>query len=138
MQRLYGFWKVVLTDVLGAICLISALLFGWLPGPGGIPLFILGLTLLSINHKWARRYIDLVKTYSNRLGDLIFIENRAVQYAFDGLAIALVLGAIYPSYLHNVWWQYSLATFCGFLALTIFLGNRRRWHRIKTHLKHKR
>lgn len=137
MKRAYRFGIIFITDVLGVICLISSLLLGWLPGPGGVPLFILGLTLLSIHHAWARRYIDLVKKYSNRIGELIFIENKRVQYAFDGLAIILVAGAIYPSYLRNVWWQYSIAAFCGFLAITIILGNRRRWKRLKQHFKRK-
>jgi membrane-bound ClpP family serine protease len=61
MKRLLRFWKIVVLDVLGVALMILAVLTGWLPGPGGIPLFIIGLSLLAINHEWAERYIDLLK-----------------------------------------------------------------------------
>jgi uncharacterized protein (TIGR02611 family) len=47
--------------VVGGICLIAAPLTGWLPGPGGIPLFILGLAILASEFEWAHRLLHRVK-----------------------------------------------------------------------------
>ncbi len=138
MQKIYRFWKVALTDTLGVLCLIGALLFGWLPGPGGIPLFILGLSLLSINHDWAQRYIDLAQEYAHRVGDLIFIKNPIAQILYDVLAVVLMASAVYVLLNLEQMWQLSLGIFLGFMALTVFLGNRQRWRRLKARIKHKR
>ncbi len=52
--------KHLATDALGILLLVIALLIGWLPGPGGIPLTIAGLALLAVNHNWARRWLALL------------------------------------------------------------------------------
>jgi hypothetical protein len=41
--------------------MVLAILLGWLPGPGGIPLFLVGLSLLAINHEWAKKRMDSIK-----------------------------------------------------------------------------
>lgn len=47
---------VVLT--LGIVIIICAGLIGWLPGPGGLPLFLLGITLLATEFHWAEHIRD--------------------------------------------------------------------------------
>ncbi len=44
---------IVLTVGLFFVLLSGAL--GWLPGPGGIPLFLLGIAILSSEFHWAER-----------------------------------------------------------------------------------
>lgn len=39
--------------VLGAGLIIAALLLGWLPGPGGTPLFLAGMAVLASEFRWA-------------------------------------------------------------------------------------
>lgn len=41
--------------VLGALLLILSALTGWLPGPGGIPLFLIGMAVLASEFRWAHR-----------------------------------------------------------------------------------
>lgn len=41
--------------VLGSALLILSLLTGWLPGPGGIPLFLIGMAVLASEFRWAHR-----------------------------------------------------------------------------------
>ena len=53
MKRL---WLRVIVGVAGAVLIIAAPLTGWLPGPGGIPLFLLGLAVLSSEFMWAERW----------------------------------------------------------------------------------
>lgn len=45
-----------LVAVCGVALIIAAPLTGWLPGPGGIPLFLLGLAVLGTEFHWARRF----------------------------------------------------------------------------------
>ena len=47
--------------VLGGLLIIAAPLTGWLPGPGGIPLFIAGLAVLASEFEWAQRLLYRVK-----------------------------------------------------------------------------
>ena len=47
--------------IIGGIFIIAAPLTGWLPGPGGIPLFILGLAILASEFEWAQRLLYRVK-----------------------------------------------------------------------------
>lgn len=44
--------------VVGMIFVIAAGLTGWLPGPGGIPLFLIGITILATEFAWAQRLRD--------------------------------------------------------------------------------
>lgn len=44
---------VVLT--VGMLFVIAAGLTGWLPGPGGIPLFLIGVAILATEFEWAER-----------------------------------------------------------------------------------
>jgi hypothetical protein len=41
--------------ILGWLLIIAAPLIGWLPGPGGLILFPLGLALVLKNSPWAKR-----------------------------------------------------------------------------------
>lgn len=50
------FWFRLAIGVIGASMLIAAPLTGWLPGPGGIPLFLAGLGVLSTEFLWAKRF----------------------------------------------------------------------------------
>lgn len=49
----------------GFSLIILAGLIGWLPGPGGIPLFILGIAILASEYEWADRLkrfiLDIIK-----------------------------------------------------------------------------
>lgn len=50
---------------LGGAFIVAAGLFGWLPGPGGIPLFLVGIAILATEFAWAERFkvymLDLIK-----------------------------------------------------------------------------
>jgi hypothetical protein len=53
--------------VVGGLLLIAAPLTGWLPGPGGIPLFIAGLAVLASEFEWAQRLLYRVKDWVKAL-----------------------------------------------------------------------
>jgi uncharacterized protein (TIGR02611 family) len=53
--------------IVGGLLLILAPLTGWLPGPGGIPLFIAGLAVLASEFEWAQRVLMRVKEWVKAL-----------------------------------------------------------------------
>lgn len=115
--------------------MIGALLTGWLPGPGGIPLFIIGLSLLAINHEWAERYIDLLREYADKISDVIFVPKLRVF--FDVLAVVLCVAAVSLLTLRPDFWALPLGAFLGGMTLLTFFGNRDRWARLKRKLLRK-
>ena len=72
MKRVLEVSWIILVDIAGVALLILALLVGWLPGPLGIPLTLAGLSLLAINHDWAKRLIERIKTEGLKLKDRLF------------------------------------------------------------------
>lgn len=67
MQRLKMAWKRlpnnprrVLTFILGMLLVLTAPLFGAIPGPGGMLLFLLGIAILATEFTWAERLRDLI------------------------------------------------------------------------------
>lgn len=68
--------------VVGLIFIIAAGLTGWLPGPGGIPLFLIGIAILATEFEWAERIRDYA---------LQFIKNFAHWYKINRVIGTLVL-----------------------------------------------
>jgi hypothetical protein len=122
--------RAIAIDVLGVMMLIGALLFGWLPGPGGIPLLVGGLALLSINHTWAKRLLERVKKDGESLMGIIFRDHPIIKLAFDLLSVVLVIGATFLLYQTDRNLLQSLAIILLAIALGLFLGNRKRLERI--------
>lgn len=61
-QLLYRWWRAIPSRIRKPIVLTVGMLFillsgalGWLPGPGGIPLFLIGIAILSTEYHWAER-----------------------------------------------------------------------------------
>lgn len=125
--------------MLGVLCMILAPLLGWLPGPGGIPLFVLGLSLLAINHDWAGRYIDKIKDYVENLGEMVFTKDKDVQLAYDIICPLMVVSGSYLLYRHSAPWMVSVGIFLVLTGFSVLIGNRDRWTRLKKRLtkKHK-
>jgi uncharacterized membrane protein YfcA len=135
MKKFFRFWKVVIFDTIGILLMILALLTGWLPGPGGIPLFIIGLGILAIHHEWAQKYIDGLKDWVDKFGKRIFTEDKRMQLAYDIVSPLAVIGGIFVLYIHNALWQITVGIFLLIAGLTLFAGNRKRFQRLKAKLK---
>ncbi|MCA9327126.1 hypothetical protein KDA14_01215 [Candidatus Saccharibacteria bacterium] len=116
----------ILTDAAGYGLIILAGLTGWLPGPGGIPLLIAGLGLLSIHNKWAMDLREYLLKHGGKLVQLIFPKNPIAQWAYDIVAIALFAVAAYLGWMHAALWQISAATALFFIAVFVALMNRER------------
>ncbi|MGH9857821.1 MAG: hypothetical protein ACRD4B_08260, partial [Acidobacteriota bacterium] len=119
MPRYKHYTQLVIFDTLAVIFMIGAILTGWLPVPGGIPLFIIGLSLLAINHEWAEKYIDLLRKYADKLGDLIFLPR--LRLAFDILSPALVAAGILLVVYQDALWMLTFGIFGIALGVVAFL-----------------
>ena len=127
----------LLTDAAGYLLLLGALLTGWLPGPGGIPLALAGLGLLSIHNEWARRVRIYLLKRGGALSRILFPEHKFLQFAYDVVVTLLLAIVALLALEHGEVWQVSLGTILFFLALFIGLMNRNRYGTLKAKLKRK-
>jgi hypothetical protein len=129
--------KRIGTDFAGYFLILLGIASGWLPGPGGIPLILGGLGLLSINNAWAERGRDWLIAHAGDLVQWMFPKHRFVQALYDVLAVVLLGVVMYLGYNHAAIWQLSLATGLFFLTILIVGLNRDRYSRIKDKISHK-
>ncbi len=135
MNKLKKTTKIVIYDSLGVLCIIGSILFGWLPGPGGIPLFLIGLGLIATHHDWAERYITIIKKYADNIGDLVFVDTPAIQALYDSISLVLVGLSAYLLYSRPNAVLLAFGLSSGFIAILIFLRNRHRYNRIKAKIR---
>ncbi len=131
MAQIRRWLKIALLDTLGVACIVIAPLMGWLPGPGGVPLLILGLSLLAVHHEWAQRYIDFLRKYADRIGDKIFLANPRLQLLYDIAAPLLLAVGILLFVRKDSLWMASAGMVAIIGALLFFFGNRQRGRRLK-------
>ncbi len=120
----------IAVDALGILLIIAAGLFGWLPGPGGIPLLLAGLGLLATNHEWARKLLHSLKENGTKVMDIVFRDHPLLVIAYDVLSVTLLViaGLVFGEATGNI--MRGLATALLFLAIGLFLGNRKRIYAI--------
>lgn len=123
--------KRVGIDTLGYLLILASGAVGWLPGPGGIPLLLAGLSLLSINNDWARRLREYLFEHGGKVTAIIFPSNPKVEWFYDGLTVLLLAVVSVLAWSHAAVWQISLAVALFFIALTIAALNRGRASRLK-------
>lgn len=121
----------ILLDIAGYGLILLGIVSGWLPGPGGIPLILAGLGLLSIHNEWAARLRRWIFSHSKRLADSIFPHHRVVQWTYDIITILLLIVSAILIWQHRAIWQISLATFLFFASLLIAGYNRDRLARLR-------
>lgn len=140
MSNFKRYGKVVLFDSLAGLCFVGVILFGWLPGPGGIPLLLLGLGLLAVNHEWAEHWLNTAKHKGVSLKKWLFPDIGWIKYGYD---IACVLAVIFGFYLiyglQNRLFD-AVGSVLMLSALFIFFLNRDRYDKLSAALskrKHK-
>ncbi len=127
--------KRIGTDIAGYGLILLGVLSGWLPGPGGIPLILGGLGLLSINNEWARRLRDWLVKHGGNFIQRLFPKHPFVQAAYDLLALLLLGIVAWLAWQHAAIWQLSLAIALFCITLVIAGMNRDRLVRLKQNVK---
>ena len=121
--------KHVLLDIVGVLLIIISPLLGWIPGPGGIPLLLAGLSLLAVNHSWAKRWLKQINKRGSDLVELIFVDHTIWKIIYDIVSTLFVFVGIYFIYSHTSNFILSLAIFALLTGLGLFAGNRKRLQR---------
>ncbi len=98
MESLKQRWKAVpatirkpIIMIIGVIFIIAAGLTGWLPGPGGIPLFLVGIAILATEFAWAKRLQDRVIRDLKQFGET-YRQHKIIGTVVIIIAIAIVVG----------------------------------------------
>ena len=84
----------VAVGVLGVFLILLAGTTGWLPGPGGIPLALIGLAVLASEFEWAHRLLEWAKTKARELGHWTARQPvwvRALGGVFTAACIVVVI-----------------------------------------------
>jgi len=137
MTKIKLFFKRFGTDIAGYTCILLSAAVGWLPGPGGIPLLIAGLGLLSVHNKWAANLLDYVKRHSLTLQDIFFPKNKRIELAWDIFCIVLFFVAFYISVTADHWFIKALCTGAAAASTTALLFNRSRLDKLQKRIKRK-
>lgn len=124
MAKING--KRVLTDSAGYACLVLVPFVGWLPGPGGIPLLLTGLGLLSIHNPWAKRLLHYVRERSASLREIVFPDNKIIQLAWDIFVVMLLVGGYMLDVSTEGLFFRGISIGMYALASTTFMFNRHR------------
>ena len=121
--------KRIALDALGILLILISPIVGLLPGPGGIPLILAGLGLLSINEPWAQRWLHYVRENSEGFRQIFFPDNKIVQWAWDLFVVALIVaGTLINIYLEGSWLKYlSIPMFAATTVIFLFNRHRMRW-----------
>lgn len=137
-DRLYKWWKnrpvnvrKPFTFALGLVFICAAPLVGWIPGPGGIALFLAGIAVLASEFDWAENlkafFLHTVpKEIKNR-----WQPTPKWETTFDATSVVLLLGAGVAGYYQ--WYAPVLSLGIG--GICLFLFNRERLTRLKKRLK---
>ena len=137
MSKLKRYGKIILFDSLAGLCFVGVILFGWLPGPGGIPLFLAGLGLLAVNHDWAERWLETAKHKGKTLKQILFPPTPWIRHTYDVVSVALFAASLYI-YFSRISSFLSIASVAlGMFSLFVFLVNRERLDKLSTLFKKK-
>ncbi len=90
----------IVVGVVGGVLIIAAPLTGWLPGPGGIPLFIAGLAVLASEFEWAQRLLLKVK---DRVKDLTAWTGKQPGWLKALGTLALFICVLVVVWLYLAW-----------------------------------
>lgn len=106
MQRFKRTWKRlpdkprrILTLILGSLLIITSALIGWIPGPGGMIPFLLGIAILATEFEWAERFRDWVLGWLKRLGRY-FRAHPFLSTAIVTVGLIAVFLLAYVFYMH--------------------------------------
>lgn len=136
-------YQRILIDIAGFGLVIAAPFTGIFPGPGGIPVFLAGLGLLSINHEWARKLFENFEQWWQTVTEKIFMAHPWISRLLDATCImTLTLGIWVAFYVKQSVLPAQIVQGIGIgiitFSLVVILSNQRRYQRVKKLLVRRR
>lgn len=117
--------------------MIFAPLIGWLPGPGGIPLFLIGLGLVATNHEWAERLLKDFDAKRTAFTDKYLMANPLVSRTIDIVMVITLIGGFYLAFTQDTLVTRGAGLACTSIGLLILLSNQKRFERIVESFKNR-
>lgn len=108
---------------------------GWLPGPGGIPLFLVGLSLVATNHEWAENILKDFDDKRRVYTDKFLRGNRVQTVMIDLISIILMGLGVYVNIIAEKLWQRGLGACLFTFGLLLIISNQDRIDRFLKRLK---
>lgn len=81
-------------DIAGFGLIIISPFVSLLPGPGGLPVFIAGLGILSLNYKWARRLLQNFEQKYKNFVDKYLVSNKKIARLIDLLCLVIIITGV--------------------------------------------
>lgn len=132
-------YQRILIDIAGFGLMIISPFLGWLPGPGGIPLFLAGLGLVSLNHEWAENLLKNFERKREELTEKYLMSSPGVSQAIDVVFLLAMVGGVHVAATQDQIVIKGLGLGTITISLIILLSNQKRIEKIGNFFKkHKR
>lgn len=123
-------YQRVSIDIAGFGLMIIAPFLGWLPGPGGVPLFLAGLYLVSPNHDWAENLLKDFEKKRVEWTNKYLMPSPRVSLAVDLISLVLLCIGVYLAVTQdNLLYRGSGLILVGFMII-LLISNQKRFERI--------
>ena len=131
------FVKRLAIDIAGFGLIIISPLLGWLPGPGGIPVFLAGLGILSLNYEWAENLLKDFEKKRVAFVEKYLVGNKKVARTIDLLCISIIGLAVWLFLMTDNTIFRFMNIGMGSFALFILVSNQKRLDRAFNKVFHK-
>ncbi len=138
MNKLKKYGKIILFDTLAVFCFIGVILFGWLPGPGGIPLLLIGIALLAVNHDWAESWLESVKHKGISYKKYLFPDKKWLRHTYDLLSVVFTIIGIFLIRENNNRLVDAIGALLIYGSIFLFVFNRDRIDKFSNFFKRKK
>lgn len=88
-------WYRLGVGVLGVLLILLGAATGWLPGPGGIPLVLLGLAVLASEYEWAHHLLQRARARAHVFGEWARRQPRWMRWSGGLATLAGVMVAMW-------------------------------------------
>lgn len=130
-----SFIKRLAIDAAGFGLIVLSPFLGTLPGPGGIPIFLAGVAILSRNYDWAENLLKDFEKKRLEFVDKYLVGNRRISLVIDGICLLMIILGIFLVIKADSFILKGISV--GLLSLSVFIivSNQRRIDRFLRKLK---
>ena len=130
-------YKKLAVDVAGFGLIIASPFLGWLPGPGGIPVFLAGVAILARNYDWAENLLQNFNARRQAFERKYLELDKKSALIVDILCLIIIASAalVIINSVHPLLKIISLSV--GLFCLVILLLNQNRFDRLVKRLRSK-
>lgn len=129
------FYQRVILDIAGFSLMLISPFLGWLPGPGGIPLFVAGLGLVSLNHEWAENLLKNFEQKRREITDKYLMASPRISWIIDLTCLAVITTGLYVAATETELILRGVGLAAVSISFIVLFSNQKRFERIAKKLK---